>query len=120
MKTIQHLLMAGVIGGVAAFSAAHAQTDSHHGHGSAPTAKTVKVADKTEMTEGEVRKIDKENKKITIKHAPIKNLDMPSMTMVFVTADPALLDKVKVGDKVRFTATNPGGKLTVTDIQAAQ
>lgn len=119
MKTIHHILMAGIVSGLAAFGAAQAQTDSHHGHGAPAAAKPAK-ADKAEMTEGEVRKVDKENKKITLKHAPIRNLDMPSMTMVFVAADPALLDKVKVGDKVRFTATNPGGKLTVTDIQPAQ
>lgn len=118
MKTIQHILMAGVIGGVAAFAGAlQAQSSGHDSHhAAAPAAKAAKA----EMAEGEVRKIDKEAKKITLKHGPIKNLDMPSMTMVFVAADPALLDKVKVGDKVRFTATNPGGKLTVTDIQAAQ
>lgn len=123
MKTIKHILIAGVVGAVAATAGiAQAQTSSHDSHhGAAPATKVANVSTaKTEMAEGEVRKVDKENKKITLKHGPIKNLDMPSMTMVFVTADPSLLDKVKVGDKVRFTATNPGGKLTVTDIQPAQ
>ncbi|PZP90843.1 MAG: hypothetical protein DI587_37365 [Variovorax paradoxus] len=72
------------------------------------------------MTEGEVRKIDKDNKKITLKHGPIKNLDMPSMTMVFNVNDAALLDKVQAGDKVRFKASGEGGKFTVTDLQAAK
>ena len=72
------------------------------------------------MTEGEVRKVDLESKKITLKHGAIKNLDMPPMTMVFQVKDAAMLDKVKTGDKVRFTASNDGGKMTVTELQAAR
>lgn len=73
-----------------------------------------------DLTAAEVRKVDKENKKITLKHEQIKNLDMPPMTMVFNVADPKLLDNVKAGDKVRFAAANEGGKLTVTEIEAAK
>ena len=69
------------------------------------------------MTDGEVRKVDKDNRKLTLKHGDIKNLDMPAMTMVFQVADPKMLDMVKAGDKVRFQASNDGGKLTVTAIQ---
>lgn len=54
------------------------------------------------MTDGEVKKIDKEAGKITIKHGQIKHLDMPGMTMVFVAKEKSLLDKVQPGDKVRF------------------
>ena len=70
-----------------------------------------------DMTEGEIRKVDKDNKKITIKHGEIKNLDMPGMTMVFQVKDPAMLDKVKTGDKVRFKAEKANGAIVVTDIQ---
>ena len=86
---------------------------------SAPTAAPTKPAT-TEMTDAEVRKVDKDNKKITLKHGEIKNLDMPPMTMVFVVKDVAMLDKVKIGDKVRFNASNDGGKMTVTEMQAAK
>ncbi|MES2244976.1 MAG: copper-binding protein [Pseudomonadota bacterium] len=72
------------------------------------------------MADGEVRKVDKEAKKITMKHGEIKNLDMPGMTMVFQVKDPAMLDKVKAGDKVRFTAEKAGGAIVVTDIQPAK
>ena len=72
------------------------------------------------MTDAEVRKVDKENQKITLKHGEIKNLDMPPMTMVFAVKDAAMLDKVKAGDKVQFSAANDNGKLTVTEIQAAK
>ncbi|HSV50725.1 MAG TPA: copper-binding protein, partial [Burkholderiaceae bacterium] len=61
-----------------------------------------------DMTEAEVRKVDKDNKKITLKHGAIKNLDMPAMTMVFGVNDAAMLDKLQAGDKVQFKATNDG------------
>ena len=70
-------------------------------------------------TDGEVRKIDKEQGKLTLKHGRIENLDMPGMTMVFKVADPKLLDTLKVGDKVKFAAENVNGALTVTAIQPA-
>lgn len=56
------------------------------------------------LSEGEVRKVDAANGKITLRHGPIANLDMPGMTMVFTAADRRLLAGVKQGDKVRFTA----------------
>ena len=74
----------------------------------------------TDLTDGEIRKVDKETRKITIKHGEIKSLDMPPMTMVFQVRDPALLDKVKPGDKVRFTATKADSGYVVTEIQAAK
>ena len=73
-----------------------------------------------DMIDGEVRKIDKENGKLTLKHADIKHLDMPAMTMVFVVKDKAMLDKLKPGDKVRFAAINEAGKFTVTEIEPAR
>ncbi len=74
----------------------------------------------TEMTDGEVRKIDKDNQKITLKHGDIRNLDMPGMTMVFKVKDLAMLDKVKAGDKVRFKAEKADGAIVVTVLEAAK
>lgn len=71
-------------------------------------------------TDGEVRKVDLEAKKLTLKHGEIKNLNMPGMTMVFQVKDPAMLEKVKAGDKVRFTAEKVNGVFTVTTIEAAK
>lgn len=71
-------------------------------------------------SEGEVRKVDKEAKKITLKHGDIKNLDMPGMTMVFQVKDAALLDKVKAGDKVSFTAEKADGAVVVTSIDVVR
>lgn len=72
------------------------------------------------MTDGEVRKVDKENKKITLKHGEIKNLSMPGMTMIFQVKEPAMLDQVKVGDKVRFHAEQVNGAVVVTGIEPAK
>ena len=74
----------------------------------------------TAMVSGEVRKVDKDASKITLKHEAIPNLEMPGMTMVFRVKDPAMLDKVKAGDKVQFAADKVGGALTVTRIEPAK
>ena len=72
------------------------------------------------MADGEVRKIDKEQGKVTLKHGPIASLDMPGMTMVFKVADPKMLDTLKQGDKVKFAADKVGGAITVTAIEVAK
>jgi Cu/Ag efflux protein CusF len=61
--------------------------------------------------------VDKEARKLTIKHGPIVHLDMPAMTMVFQVKDPAMLDQVKAGDRVRFAADKIDGAYTVTRIE---
>lgn len=72
------------------------------------------------LSDGEVRKVDMDAKKITIKHGPLSNLDMPAMTMVFQVKDPAMLERVKTGDKVKFQAEKVGGAFTVIKIEPAK
>ncbi len=69
------------------------------------------------QAEGEVRRVDKAGGKIALKHGEIKNLDMPPMSMVFQVKDKALLDTVKAGDKVNFTADQVNGDYTVMSIE---
>ncbi|MYZ51433.1 copper-binding protein [Malikia spinosa] len=71
------------------------------------------------MTDGEVKKVDLEAGKVTIKHGHIMHMDMPGMTMVFTAKDKALLANLKPGNKIRFMVVNEGGKMVVTDIQPA-
>lgn len=78
---------------------------------------TVSVAAWAQPVDGEVRKIDKAQGKITLAHGEIKKLDMPAMTMVFRVAAPAMLETVAVGDKVRFEADKVNGQFTVTQIE---
>lgn len=70
-----------------------------------------------QTTDGEVRKIDKAQSKITLKHGEIKNLDLPAMSMVFRVKDPAVLSTLQVGDKVKFRAEKVDGQYTVTEIR---
>ena len=99
-----------ILAASSSFALAHAQT-------AAPAASGAMQMSANDTTDGEVRKIDKENKKITLKHGEIKNLEMPGMTMVFQVKDPAMLDIVKPGDKVMFKAEKVNGALVVTEIQ---
>lgn len=107
---------------VAGTAAAWAANHGHAGHGSAaPDAAAAAPAGKAlPMAEAEVRRVDTAGKKISLRHGEIKNLEMPPMTMVFQVADPALLDKVKAGDKVRFTADQVNGAYTVMSIEPVQ
>ena len=70
-----------------------------------------------QLADGEIRKVDRDAGKLTIKHGEIKSLDMPPMTMVFRVKEPAMLDAVKPGDKVKFSADKIGGAYTVTAIE---
>ncbi len=88
--------------------------DAHHRPG------IVVAQENGALTEGEIRKVDKDAKKITIRHGPIRNLDMPAMTMVFQIKDPDMLGQVKAGDKVKFAAESVGGAFTVTKIEVAR
>jgi Cu(I)/Ag(I) efflux system protein CusF len=79
------------------------------------------AAASSHMVDGQVTKIDQSAGKITIKHGPIKSLDMEGgMTMVFKVQDPALLKQVKPGDKIKFEASRVNGQITATNIQKAK
>jgi Cu(I)/Ag(I) efflux system protein CusF len=86
------------------------------------TEKTAPPASSSEamLTAGVVRKVDKDAGKVTIRHEPIKNLDMPEMTMVFRVIDPAMLDQLKPGDKIRFAADKVNGNYTVMRFETAK
>lgn len=73
------------------------------------------------LADGEVRKVDREAQKITIRHGALPDLDMPKpMTMVYRVKDAAMLDRVKAGDKIRFAAENAGGVFIVIQIEPAK
>jgi len=87
-------------------------------HAATPASAPASVAD--EYTTGEIRKIDVQSGKVTLKHEEIRNLGMPPMAMVFEMKDPSLLGRFKPGDKVRFRAVYQAGKYIVTDLEPAQ
>jgi Cu(I)/Ag(I) efflux system periplasmic protein CusF len=111
MKTILStslLVLAAVLG-----SSVGAQQNKVTSSVAAPAAKAT-------LSDGEVRKVDKAGATITLKHGEIKNLNMGPMSMMFKAKDPALLDKVKAGDKVKFTALEINGELTLMTIEKAR
>ena len=109
-----------VADGKASASAAPSATAGFTQAQSTAPANGMTAAPQADLSDAEVRKIDKENKKVTLKHGEIKNLDMPAMTMIFEVSDAAVLDKLTVGDKIRFRAVAGGNKLMANDIQPAR
>ena len=95
------------------------QTADHNAHHpvAAPANET---AEALPFAEAEVRRIDTAANKVSLKHGEIKNLEMPPMTMVFQVKDPAMLDKVKAGDKVKFRADKINGAFTVVEMEAVK
>lgn len=83
---------------------------AHHASSGAP-------AISTDWTDGEVRKIDREGGKVTLRHAEIKSLDMPPMTMVFRVREKAVLDKLQIGSRVQFQAVSEAGEFVVTELK---
>ena len=72
------------------------------------------------MVPAEVVKVDKSAGKVTLKHGPIKRLDMDAMTMVFRVVDPAMLDRMKTGDKIEFEADRVNGAITIIRLGKAR
>ena len=93
------------------FSNAVAQSHDHQGQ--APAAVTGQAAP---MSDGEVKKVDKETGRLTIKHGPLENLGMPGMTMVFGVTNASALGAVKAGDKIKFVAEKREGRYVVTQL----
>lgn len=113
MQTLSLLLAAALF---AAPAAAVAAAADHSGHG-APSDKAAPVA---AMADGEVRRIDSAAGSVTLRHGPIANLGMPAMTMTFAVIPRGVLDKLKVGDKVKFVAEDRSGNTVITKIEPAR
>ena len=99
---------------ITAFNSAMAQSHDHGGH--APAAAVAVAEQATAMSEGEVKKIDKDAGRLTIKHGPLENLGMPGMTMVFGVKDASSLEALKAGDKIKFVAEKLEGRYVVTQL----
>lgn len=108
MKRVANVVM------LAVFTAGHALAQAP-----APAAGDAgqPAAASSEYSAGEVRRVDREAQKITLRHGPIPSLGMPDMTMVFRVSDPKALEGLKQGDKVRFKAAKIGGQYTLTALE---
>jgi Cu/Ag efflux protein CusF len=81
-----------------------------------PTA----VLAQASTVDGQVTKGNAKKNKITVRHGPIKSLDMDAMTMVFRVKDPAMAKQVKAGDKIKFEAERVDGQITITKMQKSK
>jgi len=118
MKITHALLALSLV--VPAIALHAAPPDHGNADGNDAGNRVLLMAQATTTTEGQVRKVDKENGKITIRHGEIRNLDMPPMTMVFQVSNPALLDNVKAGDNVRFVVDKVDGGFSVTSLDVVR
>jgi len=110
------LIVSAVLTLAAANASAQMQGHDHSQHNAAPAAAQ---NDANALTDGEVKKVDKDTGKLTVQHGPLTNLNMPGMTMAFKVQDPAMLDQVKAGDKIRLRVERINGAFTVTKLEAA-
>lgn len=113
---MKSFLLAAVLS-LAAAAPAWAQTD--HGSHTMMASPTKAAAGQLDNS-GEVKRVNTETKKITIAHGPLKAFDMPAMTMAFPVKDPAMLTRVKPGDKVRFGLEKAGEDMVITRIELAK
>jgi Cu/Ag efflux protein CusF len=112
MNTTQRILIISALAmGLALPMAGHAQAGS--------SSSQVAASASDSMTDGEVKRVDAGNGKVTLRHGEIRNLNMPGMTMVFTVRDKGQLGNLKPGDKVKFMAVQEGGKMIITDIEPA-
>ncbi|KQY00358.1 hypothetical protein ASD28_13690 [Massilia sp. Root133] len=110
------LLVSAGLALAAANASAQMQMQDHSQHHAAPAALQ---DDANALTDGEVKKVDKDTGKLTVQHGALTNLNMPGMTMSFKVQDPAMLDQVKTGDKIRLRVERINGAFTVTKLEAA-
>lgn len=117
MKNPLHPLVAACLlaGALPAFAQAPATAaDTHADHHTTAPGEAA-----SELSEGEITRLDAKALKLTLRHGELKNLNMPPMTMVFRVQDAALLAALNVGDRVRFRAEQIQGGYYVTRIEKA-
>jgi Cu(I)/Ag(I) efflux system periplasmic protein CusF len=105
------LLIAAVLAGNSALAAEHGHDQD--GATRPPSAQP-------EYTRGEVQRVNREGERVTVKHEAIRNLDMPAHTMVLRVKEPAMLDRMKPGDRIEFVAEKLNGAIVITDVKPAK
>ena len=113
-KILVTTALLALLGGTAPLAFA---ADDHGGHHGAHHGGAAPGGADAGLAEGTVRKIDPSAGRLTISHGPLESLGMPAMTMVFRATDPGQLDRLKVGDRIRFAAGKVGDVLTVSAVE---
>lgn len=92
------------------------ETNTNHDVIAGQQATTTQV----HKAQGTVNNIDIQHSKVNLTHGPIKSLGWSGMTMDFAVKDAAILEHVKVGQKVDFEVVKEApGKYFVTRITPA-
>ncbi|MDH4466077.1 copper-binding protein [Acidovorax sp.] len=116
--TVAALVLAGLLGPVAAL-AQTAPAAAPAAASAAPAAATDPATSASDLSEGEVVRWDPRTSKVTLRHGPIKNLDMPPMTMVFTVKDSTHAAAITPGAKLRFRAEQQQGAYVLTRVEPA-
>ncbi|WP_440111337.1 copper-binding protein [Acidovorax sp. BL-A-41-H1] len=117
-NTAMALVLAGLLG-PAAVLAQTAPAAAPAAVPAAPAAATAPATSAADLSEGEVVRWDPRTSKVTLRHGPIKNLDMPPMTMVFVVKDTTNAAAITPGAKLRFRAEQQQGAYVLTRVEPA-
>lgn len=106
----------------ASLSAANAvaQTTMDHGNMDHSKMGATKADQAKDITDGLVRKVNKEAGKVTIQHGEMHHLGMPAMTMAFPVKTAGLLDNVQTGDKIKFKVVKENGRLVIIELRPAK
>ena len=78
------------------------------------------VMQRIAVPDDRVKKVDPSTAKVTLDHERIPNMDMDAMIMAYKVQAPALLNGLKPGDKIRFSAEEVNGQTLITRIQPAR
>ncbi len=72
------------------------------------------AAGKTHKAVGVVVKVDRKDGTVTLAHEPVKSMNWPAMTMVFLVRDKTMLDKLAIGRKAEFEFASQGKNYVIT------
>lgn len=67
-------------------------------------------------TSGVVIALDREHRKMTVDAAPVEALRLPALALSFIAANRAVLDKVRVGQRVKVDFVEQGKNFALTRI----
>lgn len=92
-----------------------AEAASNHAHHTNSNASE----EKFDMTDGLVKKLDKQKGNVVITHGPLPN-GMPAMTMSFRAKDPKWIDQLKEEQKIRFVTEEVNGVMILQRYEAVK
>lgn len=115
------LAIAVIVNAAALSQQAFAQMDhSMHGmHSGSMPAAAAPMADHAIMDDATVKKVDVAKATVTLAHGALSN-GMPAMTMIYRVKDPAWLEKMAAGQKIRFASKAVDGGMTLVRFESVK